>query len=77
MQSSKPNQTSYYVAYTVCLYIVAVVALMCVAAHQMLLVMVQEEEPSAVMTALFRFLQSIELIIFLSALAVAILRSKG
>jgi len=49
---------------------------MCVAGHQMLIVMTVQEEPNAVTVALLRFLQGVELILFAATLWVAILRSR-
>jgi hypothetical protein len=64
--------------YTVYLYVIAVMALMMVFSHQMILTIIREEgENVVVLTSIFRCLQAIELIIFLCALAVAILRSRN
>lgn len=63
--------------YTVYLYVIAVLALMMVFSHQMILTIVREDVQDAAVTAVLRFLQAFELIIFASALAVAILRSRN
>ena len=64
-------------AYTVYLFVLAVLALMMVFSHQMLLEIMVANGDNVVIRAVFRYLQAIEAVVFLSALAVAMLRTRG
>jgi peptidoglycan biosynthesis protein MviN/MurJ (putative lipid II flippase) len=59
------------------LYVVGGFALMTVFSHQMLLMISREDEANDFVVAFFRCLQAIELVVFLFAVTVAILRSKN
>jgi hypothetical protein len=63
--------------YTVYLFVIAVLAMVMAFSHQMLLTVIREEADDVILTSVFRFLQAFELIIFASALAVAVLRSRN
>ena len=77
MPAPTQNSPRFVFAYTVCLYVIGVLSLMMIFSHQMLLTIMQESDGDVLLTAVLRFLQIIEAIIFSSALVVAILRSKN
>lgn len=70
------SSPGYVVAYTVCLFVVSGLAAMMVFAHQMLIVLLRQDNESETLTAIFRFLQAVEAILCLATLAVGVLRSR-
>ena len=75
--SDDEHRPRYVSAYTVCLYVLGGFALMMVFSHQLIVGVLEEEEKDRVLLAVLRFLQAIELIIFLYAVTVATLRAKN
>lgn len=64
-------------AYTVCLYVVGVVALIMVPTHQMTIAMLEDDAAGNITASTLRILQILELILSLGCLSTAILRSRN
>ncbi len=76
MSQSALGRQGFVFAYTVCLFIVSALAAMMVFSHQMFIVMWRQEDGGEIPIAIFRFLQAVEVILCLAALAVGVLRSR-
>jgi hypothetical protein len=71
------NPPRYRYAYTVCLFIIAGLAAMMVFSHQMMIGMFRQDPAADILIPVLRFVQSVEVILCLACLAVAVLRSKN
>lgn len=75
--SDDEHRPRYVSAYTVCLYVIGGLALMMVFSHQLVVEFLEEEEEDHVLMVVLRFVQAIEVIVFVYAVTVATLRAKN
>ena len=59
MSESMPSRPSYVPAYTVCLFVVSVLAAMTLFSHQMMMEIFRQKNGNEILTAVFRFLQAV------------------